>query len=58
MGEFGERRGDPQRVRCVQAQFVVSTAKVLYEGVTGDDVCAVRSVRRPRIGRSRCLSWL
>ena len=37
VGEFGERHGDPRRRRYVRAQFVVSTAKVLHGGVTGDD---------------------
>ena len=35
-GEFGERRGDPQPVAGVDAEFVVSAAQFLDEGVAGD----------------------
>jgi hypothetical protein len=37
LGEFVERRGDPQPVRGVEAKFVMSAVQVLHEGVPGDD---------------------
>ncbi|GAA0714154.1 hypothetical protein GCM10010199_13900 [Dactylosporangium roseum] len=45
MGEFGERRGDPQSGRGVDGEFVVSVAEIPREGVAGDDHlrCRVRS---------------
>jgi hypothetical protein len=33
---FGERRGDPQPVAGVDAEFVVAAAQVLDEGIAGD----------------------
>jgi hypothetical protein len=33
LGEFVERRGDPQPVRGVEAKFVMSAVQVLHEGV-------------------------
>jgi hypothetical protein len=45
LGEFGERGGDPQGRWGVDGKFVVAAAKVLHEGVSGDDhlCCLVRS---------------
>jgi hypothetical protein len=37
LGEFGKRGGDPQRGVCVESGLVVAAAKILYEGVSGDD---------------------
>jgi hypothetical protein len=36
-------------------EFVVVATKILRERESGDDDGGVRSVRRPRMGRSRCL---
>ena len=55
-GEFGERRGDPQRGPGGNSEFVVATAQVLQESVAAITVWAVPSVCNPRIGRSRRLS--
>jgi hypothetical protein len=37
LGEFGERCGHPPCGRCVESAFVAAAAKVLHEGVPGDD---------------------
>jgi hypothetical protein len=40
LGEFGERRGDPQYGAGVGSELVVAAAQILYEGVSGDhDLC-------------------
>jgi hypothetical protein len=36
LGEFGERRSDPQSRASVDSELVVAAAQVLYEGVPGD----------------------
>jgi hypothetical protein len=39
VGRFVEGRGDPQPSWGFDAEFVVTTADVLHEGVPGDDDC-------------------
>jgi hypothetical protein len=56
LGEFGERRGNPQRGDGVDAEFVVAAAQILQKACPAITICAVRSVCRPRIGLSRRLS--
>jgi hypothetical protein len=57
-GEFGERRGDSRPGWDVESKFVVSAAKVMEEGVSGDDHLGCSMVRSRRISFRRCLSLL
>jgi hypothetical protein len=44
--------------RGVESEFVVAAAEIWMKACPVMTFCAVRSVRRPRIGLSLCLSWL
>jgi hypothetical protein len=57
LSEFSERHSGPQCGTGVGCEFVVAEAQVWTNACPAMTTVAARSVRNPRIGRSRCLSW-
>jgi len=55
--EFVEGDRKSQRGGLVDCELVVAAAKVLDEGVSGDDDSGAEVSLSPRIGRSRRFSW-
>ena len=55
-GQLVECHGQPSGHRLLGGQLVVSAAKVLDEGMPGDDHPGAVSCLRPRIGRSQAFS--
>ena len=55
-GELAEGRCDAPRLGCLDAKLVVSSTKVLDEGLTGHDHRRSSLDFKPRIARSRALS--
>jgi hypothetical protein len=56
VGECGERSGDPSSGSNVGGEFVVAAAQVLHKACPVMMICAVLSVRSPRIDLNWCLS--